>query len=91
MRGPVSLSILLHATVILIAWLGLPSFTDQVIETPPLIDVAVITDLSQAPEALREPMPQPKEEKPAPPVPKQQASVPKPPAPPPPGLHPETQ
>jgi outer membrane biosynthesis protein TonB len=92
MRGPVTLSLLLHIAVILLAWLGLPSLTDRVIETPPLIDVSLVTDLSQAPAMMREPLPQPKKdaEKPEPPKPKQQASLPKaappppPPAPPPP-------
>ena len=88
MRGPVTLSLLLHIAVILLAWLGLPSLSNRVIETPPLIDVSLVTDLSQAPAIAREPVPEPKKavEKPTPPKPKQQASLPKaaPPPPPPP-------
>ena len=57
MRGPLILSLFLHIAVIVLALVGLPSFTDQVIETPPVIDVALITDTSEAPAALREPLP----------------------------------
>lgn len=85
MRGPLILSFLLHAAVIVLAWIGLPSLDDRVIETPPLIDVSIVTDQSQAPDPVREPMPPPKAvEKPAPPKPQQQAALPKPPTPPPP-------
>lgn len=90
MRGPLILSFLLHIAVIVLALVGLPSLTDQVIETPPVIEVALITDTSEAPEAVRDPIPQPepeavkKPEPPKPPEPKKQAAAPKPPAPPPP-------
>lgn len=88
MRGPLLLSLFLHAAVIVLALVGLPSITDQVIETPPVIEVAIITENSEAPDLVRDPVPEPKEvkkpEPPKPPEPKKQASLPKPPAPPPP-------
>ena len=84
MRGPVTLSILLHIAVIVLAWVGLPSLDRQVIESPPVVDVSLVTDVSQAPEAIRDPMPKPEPKEVEKPQPKQQASLPKPPTPPPP-------
>jgi outer membrane biosynthesis protein TonB len=85
MRSPLIISFFLHFAVIVLAWIGLPSWNNRVIDTPPVIDVTVVTDVSQAPQPVRDPLPQPREvEKPSPPKPKQQASLPPPPAPPPP-------
>lgn len=93
MRGPFILSIVLHVAVVLLAWIGLPSFApDRVIEPRQIIDVAVVTDLAtKIPPTPPKPVvkakpksePKPKPKK-APPPPKPQASLPKPPAPPPP-------
>jgi hypothetical protein len=92
MRGPFILSIGLHVAVVLLAWIGLPSFApDRVIEPQQVIDVAVVTDIATkipptppkpVVKAKPEPKPKPKPKKARPPKP--QASLPKPPAPPPP-------
>ncbi len=90
MRGPFILSILLHVAVVLLAWVGLPSFApDRVIEPQQAIDVAVVTELpTQAPPAPAQPVveakPKPEPKPKPPPPPKPQASLPNPPAPPPP-------
>jgi len=84
MRGPLALSVFLHIAVIVLAWVGLPSFDHRVIDTPPVVDVSLVTDVSQAPEAVRDPMPNPTPKEVVKPQPKQQqASLPKPPPPPP--------
>lgn len=92
MRGPFILSTVLHVAVVLLAWIGLPSFApDRVIEPQQVIDVALVTDIATkipptppkpVVKAKPEPKPKPKPKK-APP-PKPQAFLPKPPAPPPP-------
>lgn len=95
MRGPFILSTVLHVAVVLLAWIGLPSFApDRVIEPRQIIDVAVVTDIATKippappkPVVKAEPKPEPKPKpapKKSPPPPKPQASLPKPPAPPPP-------
>ncbi len=95
MRGPFILSTVLHVAVVLLAWIGLPSFApDRVIEPRQVIDVAVVTDIATKipptppkPVVKAKPKPEPKSKpkpKKAPPPPKPQASLPKPPAPPPP-------
>lgn len=95
MRGPFILSTVLHVAVVLLAWIGLPSFApDRVIEPRQIIDVAVVTDIATKipptppkPVVKAKPKPEPKpkpQPKKAPPPPKPQASLPKPPAPPPP-------
>lgn len=82
----VFISVLLHAVIFVVAYVGLPSFTDvpDVVDVPISVEIVTVTDKTNVPtkpkEVKADPAPAPPPKPPAPP-PAPQGSVEEPPAP----------
>ncbi|MBT6609635.1 MAG: energy transducer TonB [Rhodospirillaceae bacterium] len=85
MRGGLSVSVLFHATVATVAYVGIPYLKPEpaIIETPIYVDVVNITEVSNPPppEPVTKPEPEKAEEPPPPPEPPKVEAPPPPPEP----------
>jgi hypothetical protein len=89
MRAPLALSTFMHVAIFVVAWLGFPYDRPSILDTPPILEVEVVTEAEAKPAApepepekqvaaLPQPAPAPE---PAPPPPPEPEAIPVPPAP----------